>query len=163
MTHNPLLDEWLKEIRKLNLLVSDSGDVEARANSVEFRIQDAQNADITPDRLADFLLKCFREYSRLAAEKQTRGLFYSWHDEMAGEVRCSFSSSTEAENLPFQCKIEPCGDLEAYAREMLESPAAAGIPYHELSVVDDWPEDIHSDDEIFVLKVFVRRTVGVEA
>jgi hypothetical protein len=72
--------------------------------------------------------------------------FYLWSDDLAGELRFSVCRRTP-DNLPFGCTVDLVADPEVIVRAYLESPYRDGIPWSELTPVDDGEELDADDDE----------------
>ncbi|MEV6282866.1 hypothetical protein [Kribbella sp. NPDC051770] len=71
---------------------------------------------------------------RLAAEgHHAPAVFYVWHDEMAGQLRCS-TTSYPADQLPFGCTVVPT-TLESIAADFLRAPGY--IPWSDLHPADN--------------------------
>ncbi len=94
---------------------------------------------------ADEVVSVFEETAELLRD-QVNGkdhpgpvTFYVWHDEQAGQLRCS-TRSCGPDGLPFDSDYRLTSDLRAIVVEFLEDRAAASIGWGELqpmSVPDD--------------------------
>jgi hypothetical protein len=90
---------------------------------------------------ADEVVSAFEETAELLRDQLTvlghqgPATFYVWHDELAGQLRCSTRSCPQ-DRLPFAGDYRPTSDLRAIVVEFLEDRAAAVIGWGELEPVE---------------------------
>lgn len=116
-------------------VIDEDPAVEARLNTYALAFGSEAAKTVSVEQMTGFLREA---YDLLAAAAQTieaTGLrFYSWFDEMAGQLRVSVSSAAD---LPFGATIQLTSDPAVIARQFLQSDYLDGIPWSELSETDD--------------------------
>jgi hypothetical protein len=60
--------------------------------------------------------------------------FYVWHDEQAGQLRCS-TTSLPRDRLPFGAQVDPDAPLEEIVQAHLDDASPGVIPWEELDEV----------------------------
>ncbi|MEU0181977.1 hypothetical protein ABZ312_12410 [Streptomyces sp. NPDC006207] len=80
--------------------------------------------------------------------------FYVWHDEQAGQLRCS-TGSVAADELPFGGAYAPSGDLESIVKDFLNDPEPGLVAWPDLDVVGDRSEPPSREGEAAPLPVWV--------
>jgi hypothetical protein len=94
-----------------------------------------------------------------AAAQRYNGLFSAWLDEMSGTLRCSVCSARSASDLPFACLLDVTTSSIDFAKLVIASPYAHGIPNEELNEIGDVEgEEVQ---QRFRLAVLVRPLIGV--
>lgn len=78
--------------------------------------------------------------------------FYMWFDEMAAQIRFNILSGHNIQ-LPFGCRVEVVDSIETIWKELKTSHYQDGISWSELEFFEDDSDD---DEEIYVLKVYVK-------
>ncbi|MFH8934068.1 hypothetical protein [Streptomyces griseosporeus] len=80
--------------------------------------------------------------------------FYVWHDEQAGQLRCS-TGSVPADELPFSGAYVPSGDLESIVEAFLTDCDPTVIAWADLDDVQDQSEQTAAEPEIAPFRVWV--------
>ncbi|MFG2480263.1 hypothetical protein [Streptomyces fagopyri] len=81
--------------------------------------------------------------------------FYVWHDEQAGQLRCS-TGSVAADELPFGSDYVPCGDLGAVIEGFLGDREPGVVAWSDLAEVCDRSEQTGPEPKAAPLLVWVR-------
>ncbi|WP_105167825.1 hypothetical protein [Pseudoalteromonas sp. T1lg23B] len=99
------LNNWVQELEsETEIVSSEEINEEANSNMVSFGFNDTVLNDWGKDSVQEFIESCAELY-----ERKSMGIsmvFYSWFDEMAGQIRISAVSQTHGK-LPFRCKVNP--------------------------------------------------------
>uniref|UniRef100_A0AAU1I930 Uncharacterized protein n=1 Tax=Streptomyces sp. NBC_00180 TaxID=2903632 RepID=A0AAU1I930_9ACTN len=82
--------------------------------------------------------------------------FYVWHDEQAGQLRCSTGSVTTDE-LPFGGAYVPCGDRSAVVEGFLCHREPGVVAWSDLAEARDQSEQTVPEPEAAPFPVWVRR------
>lgn len=97
------LNEWLTELEdEIELITSDDINVEANSNMVTFGVNESIFKDWGESSVIAFLSGCADLYQ--AKSQGINMVFYSWYDDMSGQLRIS-AVSQKHESLPFRCKL----------------------------------------------------------
>ncbi|MGV9273458.1 hypothetical protein [Streptomyces griseosporeus] len=80
--------------------------------------------------------------------------FYVWHDEQAGQLRCS-TGSVPSDELPFSGAYVPSDDLESIVEAFLTDSDPTVIAWADLDDVQDQPEQTAAEPEMAPFRVWV--------
>ncbi|GAA5020785.1 hypothetical protein [Streptomyces siamensis] len=86
--------------------------------------------------------------------------FYVWHDEQAGQLRCS-TGSVGADELPFGGGYVPTGDLGAVIEGFLSDREPGAVTWSDLEGVRDRSEPTGPEPDMVPLPVWVRSVGSV--
>jgi hypothetical protein len=129
----------LKEIRAIageTLVLSPHDQAAEHANTNWFGAPPHERMGLS----ADEVVAAFEETAGLLRDQLTAGghagpaTFYVWHDQQAGQLRCSIRSCVRDE-LPFTEPYRVTRDLHAIVVEFLEDRAPGAIAWGELEPV----------------------------
>jgi hypothetical protein len=129
----------LKEIRAIageTLVLSPHDQAAEHANTCWFGAPPHERMGLS----ADEVVAAFEETAELLRDQLDVGghagpaTFYVWHDQQAGQLRCSIRSCGR-EALPFTEPYRLTGDLHAIVLEFLEDRAPGAIAWGELEPV----------------------------
>ncbi|PKF56464.1 hypothetical protein CW748_09720 [Alteromonadales bacterium alter-6D02] len=101
------LNQWLREL-EIETQIVHSTDIneEANSNMVTFGTNESLLQDWGKDSIKAFVLECAELYNlKNTVAPMT---FYSWYDEMAGQIRISAVSACHGK-LPFRCNVNQVG------------------------------------------------------
>lgn len=152
-----LLDEWMAEVVRNGISLTDDSQRDAVENMSVFSIAQARAAGVAPDALDEFLLGAFRQVSRLLGSESRHAWFYAWHDEMSGTLRCSACRAVGKGDLPFACQLNVVDSPTPVSIEALISPYSGGIPFAEFETGSEEQEGVGVP---FVLTVFARPLIA---
>ncbi|MGW4489426.1 hypothetical protein ACWEOE_37025 [Amycolatopsis sp. NPDC004368] len=85
--------------------------------------------------------------------------FYVWHDEHAGQLRCS-TGSVASDELPFGGAYVPSDDLGPIVEAFLTDSQPGVIAWADLGDVQEWAEQTGAEPEVVPFRVWVS-SVGV--
>lgn len=124
----------LDRIYANGFVIDDDPIVEARRNTYALAFGSEVARTISLEQVTDFLLVARAVLAEgVKTIEQTPLWFYSWADEMAGQLRFSVSSSPD---LPFGSDIRIVSDPSVVAGQFLESKYLDGIPWSEFGEGD---------------------------
>jgi hypothetical protein len=142
----------LKEIRAIvgeTLVLSPTDPAAENVNTSWFGAPPHERMGLS----ADEVVSVFEETAELLRVQVTElgqegpVTFYVWHDEQAGQLRCS-TRSCRPDGLPFDSDYQPTTDLRAIVVEFLEDRAAAAIGWGELQPLSV-PDEPDTDSPAF--------------
>ena len=155
MTDLPdLFASWLGVVREFSFCRSSERNREANGNMIVFELQAAKALGATAHQLARFIDEA---YQLVAARRTGLAWFYSWFDDMAGQIRLSLSSVESPEDLPFGCTLRLTRSPLVLGEELVAAAADGVIAWENLDVRDitDDTEVEEVDVSDYVLTVFV--------
>lgn len=119
-------------------LTSEDPRCEVAANTTWFGAPPEERSSLSVDQVVTAFEKTARTLRRRVVSADVRGTatFYVWHDEQAGQLRCSVSSRTPA-NLPFDATYRPTNDLGVVVASFLSDQTAGLVPWDDLDPADD--------------------------
>lgn len=133
-------DAWLRSVASAVLV---DGDDAPLGNMVTLSIDATRARATDPATVVDLVHRVARAYEAQVA-RRFPGVgfhFYAWHDEQAGQLRCSCVPGEDATCLPFRATLVLTDDPAVIARSWLGSPWLSGIPLAALTSVDDDDDD----------------------
>jgi len=126
--------EWLRRLESTSTVVSSDHNEEANANLQTLSLSEATDGSLTPEDIVEVVSQAIdlkrRELSALKCIKEF--MFYTWFDELAGQLRMSVVSTADLSQLPFggalntECGLYPIADHFVY------SAYRAGLPLDEM-------------------------------
>jgi hypothetical protein len=136
----------LKEIRAIAgeaLVLSPQDRAAEDANTTWFGAPPHERMGMS----ADEVVAAFEEIAEVLRERVVAmnhpgpATFYVWHDQVAGQLRCS-TGSCRPDDLPFDEQYHPTGDLRPIVVEFIEDRAPGAIVWGQLEPVPfpDAPE-----------------------
>jgi hypothetical protein len=148
--------EWIDDVVADEVVVNAADiNAEAHANMWSFDVSaESIGAAQVSDLLAfvTAIIEARRaQLAALGAEPQSM-VFYSWFDELAGQLRVSLVSGCHG-RLPFAGRVGVIGELDALLHCLLESPYRSAIPLSGFST--DW--DTEQDNSQREVAVWVTR------
>jgi hypothetical protein len=107
------------------------------ANTHWLAVRTAERSTLSADRVVAALQQTARAIQRQirATGTAATAIFYVWHDEQAGQLRCSVSSRTSA-TLPFGGVYRLTDDLGAIVSSFLDDLAPGMIAWDDLEPAD---------------------------
>lgn len=128
--HAPF-DTWLAELA--DAPIERLPAAMAVGNQLSFSVTFDEASALNVEDVIAFVDELFANKRRVAARAGLTGLrMYAWHDEQAGQLRCSIAND-DGHPLPFGCAVRRCPDLRIIVRAWLHSPYLEGIPIAELT------------------------------
>lgn len=156
MVANPFL-EWLAEVSADEVAIRpDDINAEANENLWSFSLSSEQAAAVSVADVETFA-KGVADTRRvwLSAHEADPMVLYWWHDELAGQLRCSLVSASHG-RLPFRCPVVSVRTFGEIASEWLGSPYLQGIPLSELPPLvpgESVPEPLHLALPVWAVRV----------
>jgi hypothetical protein len=151
----------LKEIRAMageTLVLSPHDPAAEHVNTTWFGAPPHERISLS----ADEVVAAFEEIAQvLSRQKVVRAhdgpaTFYVWHDQQAGQLRCS-TGSCEPGKLPFGLPYRTTADLHAIVVEFLQDRAPGAIAWGELEPIP-FPDEPEAQPEEFPVWVCDLRT-----
>lgn len=147
--------EHLKSFKTAKLYITDRTDQireETYHNCLHFDLQPNQSLELNEDDFVHFLsrIKADRLKQWINAAVNSGMIYYSWFDEMAGQLRINFINSNYAK-LPFQCSVELVDDEREIITSFLENKSHGMIPWADLK--DDAADEL-TEVANYTLKVY---------
>lgn len=152
------LGQWLNEVKGQELVAGIPDEDASLRNMLTFPLSDARAAGITVAAMCAFIVAAFREFWTKAERAGVSGIFYTWVDEMAGQIRCSFVNGADLDQLPFACPVRVVTSPDVVGAAALESQLGNEISSLELEKVE-W-SDPDEDASKYILDVYAR-TINV--
>lgn len=146
----PQFREMLSEIATSGLTVDPVGGTEPNANLCTISLSRTQADALTPADVVSFLHQAADAYDvhRRQSNSPNSGMaFYTWFDEMAGQLRFSVVSALP---LPFGCQTRTTAEPLVIAQQLLACSQLDGIPFSSLK-----PDNNSSDVQPHMLDVYV--------
>lgn len=137
----------LTELEATPITIDPSGKTEANSNLCQISVSHSEAKSLTVKDVVAFIHESAAVLSRNlnSTSPQHKMLFYTWLDEMAGQLRFSAVSMFP---LPFGCRLRVADDPEVIARQLLACRYLDGIPFSDLEnlrATNDKPEPFQLD------------------
>lgn len=129
------LQEWVAQHAWSPVVISDIEHEEAIGNLHRLTIEDVGGTN-TPAHMVLESLNSYTDIRRIVVRNvhpNASVRLYMWHDEQAGALCVSCTSSVEGP-LPFSCDYSTTDVLEPIVAEFLESPYNKGIPWEDVDM-----------------------------
>lgn len=126
-----VLLSFIREVADEPLVIDPASvDVETRENTWSLSTS-VDERSVLP---AAEVVRAFEECAAIVRERLRDHdgpvTFYVWHDEQAGQLRCS-TSSRPRDRLPFGARVDPEVPLRAIVEEFLADPSPGRIPWDQ--------------------------------
>ncbi|MDP4264163.1 MAG: hypothetical protein Q8941_16665 [Bacteroidota bacterium] len=139
---------------------TDSIESEIHNNSVFIGLTKEIAKQVSINDFTDFLAKVklnrrdqlFKSYLNIDL------IYYLWFDEMAGQLRLNFINSNHV-SLPFKCNLIFVDTEQQIIDAFLNSSYLEGIPFDELTDVENSDEETHDNASPHNLKIY-RETIA---
>ncbi|OKJ15700.1 hypothetical protein [Kitasatospora sp. CB01950] len=134
-----MLLTWIAEVADEPLaLEPDDRPVEWRTNTWRLSTDDAERRALSVREVAAAFEETADRIRRRIRERGFSGVatFYVWHDEQAGQLRCS-TGSVPADRLPFGAAYLPVDDLGPIVEGYLRDEEPGLVPWAGLVTVTD--------------------------
>ena len=156
MAMSDVLREWLEDVARDEITVSDDPRVEARENQWTFSISSEQALDVSIEDFVVFISDVL-SVKRLEVEQRQLPaiLFYLWFDQVSGRLCFSLTSGTDPAALDFQCMVNPSAELNDILALFLASKHFNGIPFDELTADSPVLSCADQVEQTAILDVFV--------
>ncbi|MBB5801322.1 hypothetical protein F4560_001090 [Saccharothrix ecbatanensis] len=158
-----MLLRWIREVADEPLVVDPAArNIEARENTWSLSTSIDERGSLS----AHEVVAAFEECASILRER-VRSLgydgqvtFYVWHDQQAGQLRCS-TASLPGDELPFRSRVELDVPLAAIAEEFLDDARPGQGPWDDLRPASDGYVDETQPDD-FVVRVWTADIGGTQ-
>lgn len=143
----PMLLKWIGEVADEPLVLDpDDQQAETRVNTWSLSATPTDLSTLTVDQVVSAFEQTAAALRRRVHDMGHKGTatFYVWHDQQAGQLRCSTSTQTPS-HLPFGGTYEPTDALAPIVEEFLNDKEPGMIPWADLDTVGD--DDAEPDDD----------------
>jgi hypothetical protein len=119
-------------------LTPDDPRLEVATNTTWLGAPPEERSALSVDQVVTAFEKTARALRRRIAATDYSGpaTFYVWHDELAGQLRCSLTSRTQA-NLPFGGSYSPTSDLGAVVAGFLSNQTPGLVLWDDLEPANE--------------------------
>jgi hypothetical protein len=123
-------------------------------NTCGIQLSNEALATITTQNVKDFFDTFIKKIAKQLKNDQS-ATFYCWIDELAAQLRFNVISGCP-KKLPFGCTVEKADEIETIINNYLTYDYHAGIPWSEMIVTDNVPDDDDEEDDplSYILPVF---------
>jgi hypothetical protein len=146
---------WIREVADEPLLINPAArTTEARENTWSL----STSADERGSLSAHQVVAAFEECASILRERvlslgyDGHVTFYVWHDQQAGQLRCS-TTSLPVDELPFQSRVELDVPLAAIAEEFLNDAHPGQVSWNDLLPESDGDAE-ETQPHDFVVRVW---------
>jgi hypothetical protein len=158
-----VLLRWIREIADEPLVIDPAArDIEARENTWSLSASIDERGSLSTHEVVAAFEECasiLRERVRsLGYDGQVT--FYVWHDQQAGQLRCSTTSLPDDE-LPFRSRVELHVPLAAIAEDFLDDARPGQVPWDDLRPASEGDADETQPDD-FVVRVWTADIGGTQ-
>lgn len=132
-----MLLRGIQEIAREPVLLAPEDQPAEFVNTRWFDVTSEERLSLSVDQLISAFEQTARALRRQVGEMAFRGVatFYVWHDEQAGQLRCSVCSRSRAD-LPFGGSYYPTDDLRVIVTHFLSDDEPGVVSWDELESVD---------------------------
>lgn len=134
-----MLLKWIGEVADEPLVLApEDQQAETRVNTWWLSATPTDLSTLTVDQVVSAFEQTAAALRRRVHDMGHTGTatFYVWHDQQAGQLRCSTSSYAPA-HLPFGGAYEPTDALALIVKEFLDDKEPGLIPWAQLDTVSD--------------------------
>ncbi|MFI9818757.1 hypothetical protein [Saccharothrix variisporea] len=121
-----MLPTWIREVGQEPLLLDPGAPLaEARENTWSLSVSAAERRSLTVQEVVTAFEDCVTSLRRRVRALGHGGSvsFYVWHDQQAGQLRCSTTTSPR-DRLPFGARVDLEASLAAIVEEFLADRGA---------------------------------------